>query len=873
MLKAKAALEVHLKFLESEEYPDTASEMRKHIEALSMEQALPTAEEVARLTKVEQQAHADRYAIHGALIWEGMWPLGIEKVKPSRHVQAILDRLANAEAGLRAQQPPPTPEDVARLEEQVRAAITGNVGADATWDAGTALSRLAAQAARVPGLEWELSRERGAEEGTTAGGWRGKVADADHLAAQAALDAEAAESERDAALEQWRVAEEARKVALSDASTLRERVAALEADQKALRVLHDEAQASADTAEARVEAIESAIVATLGGSAEGHPTSTINYLQRARALVTTEARVRELTAALESALVQWSGDRSLCTRCRTEQTQVPSPRVPHKHAKGCPLAVASHPAPTPPPGLLDLLGDFLATMAATPRNPYPDEDDPRAAGWADALDAVQEGANALTGALNAARASRAVPAPPGLLEAVGKLMPWVKALSRSAMEDDAMVSSVYPFAKMTVGDLRRIRAAYDAANGGRYAKTPEESSDAQGRAARDAAVSEDMEDAAKYRAAVDLLQAMKSPDGFSDALRKLPDGGAIPDVPFRQWAGIVTWFGDYLGLTLATPPPGPGGGERRPARTWGESCAGPDGDGSCSLAYPHPGKCDSGEAQGGPGGGEDWPLPPHDRCDLTCIIGRPNECAGPEMSGIRAATSTRARIAPTPTPEVPPLRSGPCGNTRQPDLYSCALPYAHKGACDFQPSTPDAPNPSTPSNGSPDASLSPAPESAPASNSPQTSTATEVVLDGLDFDGDRYRVVTTDGHAWVECHYDGGWHQHTSDNQGLVPAIARALAEAKREVAEARKATEDAMRESAHRYEVEIPEAALKAAESMRERAAKACDARARHCLAQASELPYGPVKAKWTLAADEAQLMARDIRALTLEEQSTGLT
>jgi|GEM_PF-3714999 len=59
-----------------------------------------------------------------------------------------------------------------------------------------------------------------------------------------------------------------------------------------------------------------------------------------------EARVKELTAALEHEVVQWSGDRSWCRRCRTEQPQVPSPRVPHQHADRCPLAGASS---QPPP--------------------------------------------------------------------------------------------------------------------------------------------------------------------------------------------------------------------------------------------------------------------------------------------------------------------------------------------------------------------------------------------------------------------------------------------------------------------------------------------------------------------------------------------
>lgn len=122
-------------------------------------------------------------------------------------------------------------------------------------------------------------------------------------------------------------------------------------------------------------------------------------------------------------------------------------------------------------GLLDLLGDFLSTLASTPRNPYPDEDDPRAAGWADALDAVQEGANALTGALNAARASRPTPAQPGLLAVVGREFATLKdgAQFRQVLATDAdalgasMGIPTVQWAHLLTWLERRIHSAVDAA--------------------------------------------------------------------------------------------------------------------------------------------------------------------------------------------------------------------------------------------------------------------------------------------------------------------------------------------------------------------------------------------------------------------------
>lgn len=54
-------------------------------------------EEAAKVPGLEAQSEADRYAIHGALSWSGHWKVGYDQ-KPSRHVAALLERLAKAES-------------------------------------------------------------------------------------------------------------------------------------------------------------------------------------------------------------------------------------------------------------------------------------------------------------------------------------------------------------------------------------------------------------------------------------------------------------------------------------------------------------------------------------------------------------------------------------------------------------------------------------------------------------------------------------------------------------------------------------------------------------------------------------------------------
>lgn len=311
----------------------------------------------------------------------------------------------------------------------------------------------------------------------------------------------------------------------------------------------------------------------------------------------------------------------------------------------------------------------------------------------------------------------------------------------------------------------------------------------------------DVEDAAKYRAAVErideavermpsiasgqvreVLEWMLEFDGMpvpatldkarvAEVLRDSRDrhlkaaqerAGSSLEMDHRAMADACTQVATRLGLTLDTPP-------------------------------------------SGPGGGEDWPLPPHDRCDLTCVMGRPKECAGPEMSGIRAAT--RARIAPTPTPEVPPLKDETLDEYR-------------------------------------------------------ARTAVTALWKWRDDEGNAANVSAE------------GYHLH-GDVEVIAGALARALAEAKREVEKSNQRVKDEaaklgpaldlIRDALRPYGCTFPgggligitagidEVVRKAAESMRERAAQACDETANDTAAPNS-------------IREVARLLARLIRALPLE-------
>jgi hypothetical protein len=769
-----------------------------------------------------------------------------------------------------------TAEEVERDVETVRDGLQPRPKVPARLDfREAALSRLAAQAARVPGLvadvqdvvgllpedrrkDWKefIRSALAIEEGLMRGisnhlpDWSPTDCPSEAISHLASL-LEDAESERDAArkeVERLGSYVEKLKIDVSGhvgtiheqhdtISTLRERVATLETQRN--RYMAEIARQGGviaelndlhNTAESRVRelvddrAVILSVLADIGapehsGDDEVPPGVALPIAERVRRLASHPAPT---TGAVSSppgmTLLREALNRANDARLQLHDWDQQGPTEGGLQDAGAEAFAALGGAlgeaftalcaleatlPTPPPGLLDLLGDFLTTLASTPRNPYPDEDDPRAAGWADALDAMREGANALTGALNAARASR-VPALPGLLEAVGPVLKGLEGYSIALSQDgDKGAIPVW----LSRGEARAIRAAYDAAKGGRYAKTPEESSDAQGRAARDAAVSEDMEDAAKYRAAVERFKDVKATEHCTSSRSE----------EFRR--GEVSGAAYVLGLTLATPPSGPGGGE-------GDECANvcehgdhpaPEGRRFCSRACQ--------ECEGMDVVSDDCAGVCHATPSPTCATcGHPHKehADGPCLHPVPVDDdtrrcgcgdfTTRARIAPTPTPEVPPLKAEPWprdhafvpGDSKYGWERQCAHVVEGMRHC----------------GASPDHHAQP--------------SAPEVV-----WEGDGVQVLA-----------DGNWGFRPGGTyHGGFNALARALAEAKREV-EGMRGERDAERQIAQEWEAK----AYKAAESMRER----CVASLR------SEIDHG----EWSdTARDMLMNVADAIRAMPLEQ------
>ncbi|UAW08085.1 hypothetical protein [Myxococcus phage Mx4 ts27htf-1hrm-1] len=181
--------------------------------------------------------------------------------------------------------------------------------------------------------------------------------------------------------------------------------------------------------------------------------------------------------------------------------------------------------------------------------------------------------------------------------------------------------------------LRRYRAAFDAAKGGEATEDT--------RTLRHLHTIQ--RDAKKYRAAVEALNDV---DGIARAAAKA-DGLA----PIAAGGGAMQHYGPLglagaryvLGLTLATPPAGPGGGEK---------CRGCNGKGY-----------DEDVDDEGKG---------HRFACSTC-------------NGTGEAQTTRARIAPTPTPEVPPLKSAL--DRRQQEDMARSWAKWNAGGMDGQPET------------------------------------------------------------------------------------------------------------------------------------------------------------------------------------------
>lgn len=187
--------------------------------------------EAAKVPGLEAQSEADRYAIHGALSWSGHWKVGYDQ-KPSRHVAALLERLAKAESERDAmQQEVDAWKDASGLE---RGGSPEHVGPDHLRadlskrdEETTALrERVAMMGAQVEELKGELAEVKS----------EARDLNEMHDAAEARVKelTEKLASARDAALEE--AASEVRKLLDTPAVGLSKRMALTEAESN-IRVL------------------------------------------------------------------------------------------------------------------------------------------------------------------------------------------------------------------------------------------------------------------------------------------------------------------------------------------------------------------------------------------------------------------------------------------------------------------------------------------------------------------------------------------------------------------------------------------------------------------------------------------------------------
>lgn len=820
------------------------------------------------------------------------------------------DEDADEECERCAQQAPPTPEEVALLEAQVREAVTGTVGADATWEAGAALARLAAQAARVPGLVADIRDVVGLLPEDRRTDWKEHVRSAlaieeglqrgidEHLPDWSPTDCpsealwhlasslEDAESERDAAIaglrhviqecnaeptgddvsslvaaatevvqrvrETQTDAEEGRDSArkeveqqrawkadaLRDAAALRERVATLEADNAALEEGLDAAVQSLGEYDGQGAVAAGALLET------PHPGAAL--LERLR---TAETRVRELEAFIERERNPRC-QRQECGReraaRRTAERRVAEltdalteERAIHSNAQALIKTLkarSSHPAPTPV---------AVGRFSADGEGPRPDPDWHWCKGECGDLTFDAPGGHEAwhrehTGwtGLPAPTPPQSPTPPPGLLEAVG---PRITPMERLVDVARRLASGANN--RIVWDDLDAALAAYDDAAKGGESTTLD-----------------------KARV-VEVLESHLGPHAVRAILRDLgptrdtPPATGSPVCPKcghaehwsaterdgrREWShcnGGSTTF-PACGCTWApgddTPPTGQGGGEGVDAEVRVSACGFKPESPEDEAAFAEVMQATARRMQ------RRARIAPAPTSSILAALAKLGRSLRANSGGIHALVTlevsgdhfdaTARELAPhkysrpaadrsgsiicetgevpirivrkviiqTPTPEVPPLKPVP-GFAMPPPSVQAAI--------QAQPSAPD--------------------------------------------------VVWERGD--VQVLEDGRWLLKGTGMKAtdVCELLARALAEAKREV--------DYQRNRANKAEEywrkDMAEVPRKAAESMRERAAKECDARAMHCLAQARGLPDGPVKAKWILAADEAQLMARDIRDLPLED------
>lgn len=580
-------------------------------------------------------------------------------------------------AKLRAQQVSPTPEEMARDVERLTHMFRFERLPDDEWS--PALSRLAAQAARVPGLEEErdlaklrLERDGGRLADEVAVLVRQRVVDQRSPVADALLDfREPPASERSDRL-----------VTLErDAATLRERVAtlekevtALEDERDMLRPALEEEQEHHATAEARVKELEAQLV-ELNGEAQ-----RINEMHDAE-----KARVRELEAQapwagrvdglreaaqlVQAERAKWGG--AVITACdsigRALDTRVEHYAMSRPGVRAHLAALASQPSPAPAQGTVEAVLAAAGVDCKVSLKADDEETDYRT----DVVSRVQwlvedrerireQRGRLLAGDTGAVECDCRRPAiwgsmprkdcgacggsgylrhragdgvkpstptpPPGLREAVG---PVVEAFRR----DDAATGFLPGDGPLSVSlprsKWRSLRAAYDAAKGG---------------------------EAQDVRLTLRQVRA----DALGSGERREGWTAAIDEVAKR--------------LTLATPPPGPGGGETTSCDDVLNAFSVEEDPAGALERYQreHPALAQDLAALAHelaqPLAEQTGPLPAEDEA----LINK----AWTQHAAIKP--TSRARIAPTPTPKVPPMArvSRAHGGHMGPKAVHDAIAYA-----------------------------------------------------------------------------------------------------------------------------------------------------------------------------------------------------
>jgi len=253
------------------------------------------------------------------------------------------------------------------------------------------------------------------------------------------------------------------------------------------------------------------------------------------------------------------------------------------------------------------------------------------------------------------------PAPAGLLEAVGRVEPWARSrIGPYHPEPDSFRMELTPLGvPLTLGDLRTLLAAYDAAKGGEareegslgelLALLAQPKTDTLLRVETEggclysldgAELHELAGKARKWDEACAQLRVLKSPEALGRVLQQDAEAlGAISGIPTGQWLALLAWLERYM-LGLDTPTPPTGGGEPK-SSTVDERpmCPGP----RCPMC--------SGEA-----------------CNLCMTDEALGDCDhdGAER---HEEPAPRARIAPPTTPEGPAIAGWrTCGNA------ACAHP-------------------------------------------------------------------------------------------------------------------------------------------------------------------------------------------------------